>query len=254
MKLRMKILSGFVILALMLMIAGVWSMWELSKVGVSVKNILDENFESIESGKNMVSLLEDEEAGILMILQGQWDKGRSLILKSDKQFMEKLNYAFSNITVKEEREKLNVIKKKYERFKSLWERPFANKDMDEELKWFSTVVRKSFKDVKNAIVEFVAVNERSLYKTATNLETHAAAVIMPGIIAFVSALIFTFLFNYFVNYYFVSPIIRITKSVREFVRSGASYEVKIETNDEIKELSEAIENLVAYVGDADKEE
>ena len=47
MNLRMKILSGFVILALMLMIAGVWSMWELSKVGVSVKNILDENINQL---------------------------------------------------------------------------------------------------------------------------------------------------------------------------------------------------------------
>jgi len=254
MNLRMKILSGFVILALMLMIAGVWSMWELSKVGVSVKNILDENFESIETGKNMVSLLEEEEAGILLTLQGQWDKGRNLISESDKKFERKMNYAFSKITIDEERTKLETVKNKYVKFKTLWEEPLANKGGRESLKWFAGDVRESFKEVKAAIIEFVAVNERSLYKTATNLETHAAAVIMPGIIAFISALIFTLLFNYFVNYYFVSPIIRITNSVREFVKRNVPYEVKIESNDEIKELSEAIENLVAYVGEAGEEE
>jgi methyl-accepting chemotaxis protein len=254
MKLRIKILSGFIILALMLMIAGVWSMWELSKVGVSVKNILDENFESIESGKNMVTLLENEEEGILLTLQGNWDKGRSLILKSDEEFTRKLNYAFSSITIEEEKEKLNVVEAKYEKFKTLWEQPLANKVGKEDLNWFANEVRSSFKEVKKAIIEFVAVNERSLYKTATNLETHAAAVIMPGIIAFISALIFTFLFNYFVNYYFVSPIIRITKSVRRFIKNSIPYEVKIETEDEIKELSEAIENLVAYVGETGKDE
>lgn len=254
MNLRMKILSGFVILALMLMIAGVWSMWELSKVGVSVKNILDENFESIESGKNMVSLLEDEEEGILLTLQGKWNEGRFLILRSDEKFMEKLDYAFSNITIKEEKAKLNIVKNKYEKFKALWEQPLNGKDGKENLNWFAENVHKSFKEVKAAIIDFVAVNERSLYKTATNLETHASAVIMPGIIAFISALIFTFLFNYFVNYYFVSPIIRITKGVREFVKRRVPYEVDIETNDEIKELSEAIENLVVFVDEPGEEE
>ena len=68
MGLRFKILLGFLILALMLFIAGVWSIYELNSIGSSVPKMLNENYQSIHAGKKMIESLEREDSAILMLL------------------------------------------------------------------------------------------------------------------------------------------------------------------------------------------
>ena len=58
MGLRLKILSGFLILVVMLIIAGIWSIYELRTVGSSVQKLLDENYRSINAAKRMILALE----------------------------------------------------------------------------------------------------------------------------------------------------------------------------------------------------
>ena len=61
MGLRTKILSGFLILTMMLVVAGIWSIYELTRVGTSVQRLLDDNYKSINAGKMMIEALERED-------------------------------------------------------------------------------------------------------------------------------------------------------------------------------------------------
>ncbi len=56
--LRAKILSGFLILAMMLFVAGIWSIDELTRVGTSVQKLLVENCKSINAGNMIIEALE----------------------------------------------------------------------------------------------------------------------------------------------------------------------------------------------------
>lgn len=49
MGLRIKILSGFLILAIMLCVAGVWSIYQFRSIGASVQALLDDNYKSINA-------------------------------------------------------------------------------------------------------------------------------------------------------------------------------------------------------------
>ena len=62
MRLRWKILSGFLILAVMLAAAGLWSVRELAHAGASARALLDENYRSIQAGKGMVEAQEDRKS------------------------------------------------------------------------------------------------------------------------------------------------------------------------------------------------
>ena len=68
---------------------------------------------------------------------------------------------------------------------------------------------------------------------------------MPGVVAVLSALVFVLVFNYFVNYYLVTPIIKITKGIQTFLKTGEPFQVKIESKDELHDLATASEELVA---------
>ena len=58
MGLRTKILSGFLILPMMLVVAGIWSIYELTRVGTSVQRLLVENCKSINAGNMIIEALE----------------------------------------------------------------------------------------------------------------------------------------------------------------------------------------------------
>jgi methyl-accepting chemotaxis protein len=243
MGLRKKILSGFLILAIMLFIAGLWSIYELNKIGSSVKRILDENYQSIYAAKIMKESLEREDSAILLLMLGKWKEGRTILNAADSTFEIQYKFAIKNISIPGENEHLLSIKSEYDLFKKLWERPIVDTDKAGNINWYFKEVHKSFLAVKKSVNDLISLNDRIMYQTASQLENRANRAIMPGIVAIISALIFTLIFNYLVNYFMVNPIITITERIKKFREKRTPYDVRIETKDEIRDLSDAIQNL-----------
>lgn len=254
MGLRIKILSGFLILSLMLLIAGLWSIYELQYLGSSVGKILDENYQSIHAAKNMKEALEREDSAILLLMLGKWEQGRHILGSADSVFMANFNFANRNITIPGEEERLKEIADSYNKYKALWERPIVDTDKEGNLDWYFSTVHLEFLSAKSAVDELINLNDQIMYRTASELENRSNQAIMPGIIAVLSALVFTLIFNYLVNYYFVSPIIRITDRIKKFEERRIPYEVKIETTDEIFHLSNAIDHLCRSLSNGDDRE
>ena len=243
MGLRVKILSGFLILSLMLLIAGLWSIYELHFLGASVQKILDENYQSIHAAKNMKEALEREDSAILLLMLGKWEQGRQILGSADSVFKENFDFANSNITIPGEEERLRQISATYKIYKGLWERPIVDTDKEGNLNWYFSQVHQAFLSAKSSIDELINLNDQIMYGTASELENRSNRAVMPGIIAVLSALVFTLIFNYLVNYYFVSPIIRITDRIKKFEERRIPFDVKIETTDEIFHLTNAIDHL-----------
>jgi methyl-accepting chemotaxis protein len=74
---------------------------------------------------------------------------------------------------------------------------------------------------------------------------------MPGTVAVISALIFSLLFTYFVNLYMVNPIRRMIRGIEDFMKSDKDFDVSVETDDEISDLSSAIRSLCSKVSPAE---
>ena len=254
MRLRPKIFSGFLILTLMLLIAGIWSIFELKNMGGSVQNILEDNYKSIMAAKNMIKALEREDSGILLLILGNWNEGREIIASADKLFENELEIATKNLTIPGEQSYIDSIRTKYQSYKRIWEKPIVDTRKQGNLNWYFETAHESFLDVHSSVDELMYHNDQVMFKTASNLRNKANRSIMPGIVAIISALIFTLLFNFFVNYYFVSPIVRITKNIKRYIKDKVQIDVHIETKDEISELAESINNLcIAAKAQADKE-
>jgi len=230
-------------LALMLFIAGIWSIYELNFIGSSLPEILDDNYQSIHAAKVMEEALEREDSAILLLLLGKWQEGRNILTSADSLFNQKLELAENNITIPGEQAHLETIRSKYILYKNLWERPIVDTNKEGNLDWYFQEVHKAFLAVKVSVNELITLNQKIMYQTATDLEKRSKRAIMPGIVAIISALVFTFIFSYFVNYYIVSPIIRITDGINKFKEKRTPFTVKVETRDEIYYLAEAIDHL-----------
>ena len=245
MRLRLKILSGFLILAFMLSIAGIWSIYELQSIGTSVQQLLEDNYKSIDASKIMLEALEREDSGILLLLSGKWHEGRVIIADGDTLFEEGLQIATHNITIPGEQSYVDAIRKKYQSYKNLWEKPIVDTQREGSLDWYFVEIHKSFLDVKSSVNNLMSLNDQTMFKTASNLQNKANRAIMPGVVAIISAIVFTILFNFFVNHYFVNPIIQITHGIRKYLDSNISFQLEFASNDEISDLAKSINELCA---------
>ena len=50
--------------------------------------------------------------------------------------------------------------------------------------------------------------------------------------------------DYFINYYFVNPLLRISQGVQEYLSRKKSYNVMVDTDDVLQELNENVKELV----------
>jgi methyl-accepting chemotaxis protein len=247
MSLRTKILSGFLILTMMLAVAGVWSIHELTTIGKSVQSMLDDNYKSINAGKTMTEALEREDSAVLLLLSGKWEQGRSIIESGDELFQRGFTIAQDNVTIPGELAYVDEVNTKYKIYKDLWVKPIVDTSKQGNLDWYFQEVHKAFIDAKLSVEKLIALNDQTMYRTASDLKNRAHRAIMPGIVAILAALIFTVLFNFLINYYVVSPIIRTTRGIQRFVETGELPVIQVETQDELYDLVSSIQRLVARI-------
>jgi methyl-accepting chemotaxis protein len=184
---------------------------------------------------------------LLLLLSGKWLQGREMIEKADQAFQLALDTAKSNLTIPNEMSYVEDIDLKYKAYKSLWMGPVAGAQSDYSLDWYFEHGHKAFQATKTAADALMGLNDEIMYQTASNLKNRTHRIIMPGIVAIVSALVFSLVFNYFINHYFVNPIISITHEVQKILNTGKPLNIKIETKDELRDLASAIHALSCLV-------
>jgi len=245
MGLRMKILSGFAILTMMLFLAGVWSIYELRSVGSSVQKMLDDNYKSINASKMMIEALEMQNSAVLLLLLGKWKEGRSIIQEGEDLFRMGFDIAKNNLTIPGEQSYVKAIETRYETYKTMWSQPIVGTKREADLNWYFEETHRAFLSTKAAVSELMVLNDKNMYQTASELKAKSHRATMPGIVAILCALVFTMGFNYFVNLYVVSPIIRITKGIHKFVETGKAENIEVETKDELADLVSSIQDMIA---------
>ena len=245
MKIRTKIMLGFLILAVMLAVAGAYSIYELTTIGSSVQKLLDDNYQSITAAKKMIESLEREDSGVLLLLSGKWKQGRETIVNAHENFEKAFEIAENNLTIPDEKQYVDKINDLYSEYRGLWDRPIVDTEYEANLNWYFEDVHQAFNAVKIAVQDLMSINDKAMYDTASNLKNRAHRAVMPGIIAIVSALVFTLIFNFFVNIYIVNPILSIIRSVNDFITKNEPVLINVETNDELSDLADTVSKLAS---------
>ncbi|MBU0559181.1 MAG: hypothetical protein KJ799_05110 [Bacteroidetes bacterium] len=246
MKLKIKILSGFIILAIMLLIAGSWSIYKLTEIGNTVENVLKENYESVNIASKMRHALEREDSAILMFLLGETNKADSIFSFADIQFMSQLNFAKKNITLSNEENIINNISVAYNDFVVSWQFIQSSSEIP-KTNYYVKTLHKKFLEVTSSLDNLSLLNETAMYSTAVSIKDKATRAIVPGIVAIISALLFVLMFNYFINFFVVNPIKEFNLHLKRFINTRQQFDYLSPGKDELSELSESIRIVCSYV-------
>lgn len=252
-RLRAKMLSGFLVLAIMLSLAGAWSIYELLSTSTAVEDLLIENYESINSGKMMLEALEREDSAVLLGLLGRPEEEGQILASADSLFQAGFTMAAGNVTIPGENTYVDRIEEKYAAYKVTWGGIEADLAGAGDLTWYFESPHRAFLAVKASVHDLINLNADTMYNTASKLKRGADRAVMPGIVAIVAALVFSVMFSYFVNLSMVKPIVRITEGIGRYMKNQERFDVRLEGNDELSELADSIGALVSRVRVADRE-
>lgn len=238
-------MMGFIILASMLFISGAISIYEITKLGKSVKGLIYDNYRSIEYSRNMLDALDNQESALLYFVNGDTDIAKAQYFKAHHLFESNLDSATNNLQLEGEQMLIDSARFYYDKLKQQVEPILSSPSftLGEYLEEINSDLLLTSKHVKNLMI----INQVALFKSAGYLETSAQRAAIPGLIVIITSLIFTFVFTYLVHHYFVSPIIRLTKGINDFVKYRKPFDVAIETKDELLSLKESIVNLISLL-------
>jgi hypothetical protein len=160
-----------------------------------------------------------------------------------------IDLASKNATSEEEDSIVENMRGCYENFKSsslTLDSVFAMSDASERARYFNTGYKSSLRAFVESVKELQEINREAISQNSRRLEGDFYRIVMPLIIAMSVGLFLVLIFNYFINLYFITPILAIIKGIKSYLGQKTPYDVKIETKDEINELNHEIKVLFSH--------
>jgi hypothetical protein len=246
MGIRKKVSLGFLCLGLLLVGAGVVSFFELNRVGKRTQQILESSNSNMATSRQ---LLDGAEMQHLSLLNGYCQQALgydSLYLAGRKMLSDALDR-----THKDGQEGLDAVELAFDNYDQMTLNLFsegANYQSD----WLLTTYWDAYVELTTAIKEFMSSSEQTLGIRAGRIEQAAYRAITPSLVTTGVVLLLLFVLLYFIDFYYMGPVIRLNKGVAGWLKFRAPFNVTIEGRDETLELKNNIEQLIEVAKRADQ--
>ena len=237
MGIREKIRLGFLALGLLLFFSGLISFFELSKLSRSTQSMLGASLKNMELSKTMLDAVQDQNTALLQIIvSGRSDRESDSLLHAGR---EKFEAAISDakISIRDLQgfDSVYAANISYNETVGAYLRDSLRK---ENVDWFVDIYKTSYSDLTSSIKNFMVSSQNMMDAKARRLEDNAYRATMPGFIALVIAIVIVLIFYYFVNLYYITPVLKI------YLDSKMPFKVTVEGKDEVYRLKERIESLI----------
>lgn len=243
MSIKVKIIMGFVILASLLGISGMISIYEFTKLGNAVTTLLDDNFRSIDYARQMEACLKEQKRNFLESIEHRSAPSFERYDSAKVRFEENLALAANNLTQPDEFAYVDSIAQSYRQLVALSDSLMAYHRFISLRSYLGEVLPR-IEQVEAEILDLLALNEQKLVQTATMLHGNPLRTILPGLLIIVSSIAFSIIFNYMINHYLINPVVRITRGIDNFLKYRRPFNVPLEVQDEVFALREAVRSLI----------
>lgn len=237
---RKKITVGFLSLAILLFFSGMISLFELNRLSHTTQVLLDTSKKNMEIAKRMLDAVQDQNTALLQMVVLGDNSYDSLYMTGVRDFDNALLEA--TVTIRD-LSQLDSVYSARQRYNSIIE-THLDSDRANNIHWFVNIYKTSYYDLTSSIKNYMIASQNILGLKAAQLESTAYRAITPGILALSVAIIILLMFLFFIDLYFVKPVIGIQRSLKGYISSKVPFSVKMEGKDEVHELKEEVEELI----------
>ncbi len=246
--LRKRVSVSFISVAILLSISGVIAFFELNTLSHDTKSILSINSQKMELAHEMLEVVQVQDAAFIqttLLNNRELDAACQNSINELKAKMSAVSNEISNPNL------LDSLSIHIARLESLSEELIAQPYVDslsvDECKARYDRYLPIHADIVNSIYDLTTSSFKSMEPRAEQLHRNAYRAVTPVLISLVVMVVIVLLLYYFMIIYCVNPIVRLNRSLGDFITYRLPFVSKNDCNDEMKELQDKLEVLTSQI-------
>ena len=241
MRLQAKILSGYAASVALVILVGLWGVFNLRQLGQASEEILQDNYRSIRAADGMIDALERQDSATLILLLDDVKAGRELFREYEVLFLQRLGRAKDNVTLADEPETLNRIESSYREYLSSVDQLIVLSGSNEdEIALYEAQIRPDFQAVRDAASQLREINQEAMSLASQRASITSRNAIISVAIAGFSAAIAGLIISWILSRHLVRPVKAMHRAAEQVADGNYDIQLDVSTQDELGRLAEEI--------------
>lgn len=245
MSLRTKILGGFGISLLLVVIVWGWAIFNLNWLGNTSDAILRENYRSILAAENMIDTMERQDSAILLLLLGYREEGLAQFQTNEIEFLQWLARAKDNITIEGEADIVAGIEAGYRAFLVAFARLRALEitDAAAAVAYYHENMLPQFQAVRDNSIALRELNQQTMVAASQRTQQLAQRAVWSTMLVGITATLLGLAFSLWLSWILVSPLRAMAQAADRIANGDYDVNLDIQARDEIGQLAGKIQTM-----------
>ncbi len=253
--LRWKILMGYLIIAGLLLVTGIWAIDNFISLNHAIKDIMVASYRSVVASQKMIEALEQQDNAVSLFLLMKSDADiTGHFLTNQQEFNRWYTIAEGNVTFKGERETLKRIKADYHLyliyFQQLREMSFENSNQVKD--FYVKRFIPQFAKVKSKCYTLLNINQDHMVKADNRAKSNAGKAILSTTLVSLLAIFLAILLGYRISAIIITPTMKLTEHAKKIGEGDLDQTITVETKDEIGKLAEEFNRMAERLREYEK--
>ena len=261
---KRKVRAGFAVLAFILFFSSIVSLYEFTRMNRVLSHQIEENVNSVNVARDLIMLTEEYNLEVLNAISAPDEETNAEgepaqradrfhasynanFIKEFDETMEDMRRSFTSRTTFSEKNYADSVLLAYTAYMQvLRERQdLAGEDYQTRLDWYFNRLQPFYVKLRDYIQGLTNASQQALIGNSQKVDATFYRSITPAIASVVVGLLIVLLFNYFINFYLINPLINISKGISGYRNYRKSYTVDIANkDDELAQLNQNVTDLI----------
>ncbi|MCK9304485.1 MAG: hypothetical protein M0P27_03700, partial [Bacteroidales bacterium] len=226
MGIRKKVSLGFVVIGSILFFSSLVLIFEFNRMRKSVTTLMQENINSVNISRELTGMTDKYN---LLLAGRMFDD--SLSRKIPVVYDAKFDKYISGIKRSFSSESANLIADSLQQAYAEYIAVLSHSEeimkleKHQQTQWYREILLPSYNKYRKFAGAIVEMTSDNLSGSTQEMQERYYRSIMPGVIAVGAGILLIILFNYFLNIYFINPLLSISKGIKSYRDYNKSYNV-----------------------------
>lgn len=240
---KRRIFLGLAPLFLLLAAVGLYAVTLFSKLGSQVDVVLRENFRSVLAGQQMTEAAERLDSALFFSLAGEEQRGRELYAQNLPVFHEALHTELGNITLPNEAQLTDRVKRSHEAYTARAETFWATPNIEMRRKMYFGEMLPAFTAIKDTAREIIRINQDNMVQADREARRLAAESTRYMIFAIIAGMGGAAFLAVRLQSSILRPIRRLTSVSKELGEGNLDQVVPVTSHDELGQLADTFNKM-----------
>lgn len=244
---KSKVFLGSIVIGFILLISCIISFVEFERLSKYVASVLTDNMACVNTSRNLMNISEEYNTFILEQIGSEEIIGEVPDLGSNEEFASNFEILKNHFTIEDEKVMADSVLYAYVAYMHVVNEVYAiwMDGYSPRREWYFNRLQGVYDKLRNYIQELTLISQNALAENYYSLNDRFYRSITPIIVASFVGIILVILFNYFINIFFIKPVIKINKGLKSYREYNKVYDVRFDYGgDQIQELNENIKEVI----------